>query len=86
MSKPDAIPSKELPDNDTRNSRPLRTVMLDWIFLYCATAAAIFLALRAIYVFLTGNWTLAEGLAALAKLLGIVAITYLVQTRYISKR
>lgn len=81
MSKTDAA-SANMPTNAAQAKRRLHRLVLDWIFLYGITAAAILLGFRSIYVFLTSSWTLAEGLATGAKLLGIIAITYFIRTRY----
>jgi hypothetical protein len=68
--------SDEPPADTASESRSFGRTVLDWIFLYGVTAAAVLLAFQAIYVFLTGNWTFAEGLAAIAKILGTVAVAY----------
>lgn len=62
--------------------RRLYKILLDRVFIYGVTGLAIVLAFRSIYVFLAGNWTLAEGLATAAKLLAIIATTYFIRTRY----
>ena len=53
MSKSDIV--EEPSPDSTRASRPVHVIVLDWIFIYGVTAAALILAFRAIYVFLASN-------------------------------
>lgn len=62
-------------------TRQSTKALLDQTFPCGITIAAVALAVQALYVFFTGNWTLAEGIATTAKLLAIAGVTYFARIR-----